>query len=85
MQPEPVDPEQFRTVSQSSPAAGTVFACSLCGARFTHAEKACSACPLNRGCEVVRCPNCGFQFPRESQLVRLARRLFRRGRETSGA
>ena len=82
MQPEPVDPDQFRSVSGSSPA-GTVFSCTLCGARFTHAEKACSACPLNHGCEVVRCPNCGFQFPRESQLVRLARRLFGRARESS--
>lgn len=80
---QPVPPGEFRAVPESAPAEGTVFACTLCGARFTHAEKACSACPLNHGCEVVRCPNCGFQFPRESQLVRLARRLLGRARESS--
>lgn len=80
---QPVPPDEFQPVAAAAPAEGTVFTCTLCGARFTHAEKACSACPLNHGCEVVRCPNCGFQFPRESQLVRLARRLFGRARETS--
>ncbi len=80
---QPVPPDEFRAVPAAAPAEGTVFACTLCGARFTHAEKACSACPLNHGCEVVRCPNCGFQFPRESQLVRLARRLLGRAGESS--
>lgn len=48
---------------------GTVFLCPLCGARFGHAGLACGACPLNVGCEILKCPHCGYQFPRSSRLV----------------
>jgi hypothetical protein len=60
------------------PGVSSVFTCALCGGRFTHGEKVCGSCPLNRGCEVVRCPNCGYQFPRESVIVRWVTRLLRR-------
>ena len=58
---------------------GTEFSCSLCGARFTHGTLVCGGCPLNAGCEVVKCPSCGFQSPRRSRIVDLAQRLFRVG------
>ena len=35
--------------------------------------------PLNAGCEVVKCPSCGYQFPRRSRIVDLARRMFGSG------
>jgi NAD-dependent SIR2 family protein deacetylase len=54
----------------------TEFQCSLCGARFTHGTLVCVACPLNAGCEVVKCPSCGYQVPRRSRIVDFARRLF---------
>ena len=57
----------------------TEFSCSLCGARFTHGTLVCGSCPLNAGCEVVKCPSCGFQSPRESRIVNAVRRLFRAG------
>lgn len=52
----------------------TVFTCALCGARFTHGGLACGACPLAWGCDLVRCPHCGYQFPRSSRLVDWFRR-----------
>jgi len=57
----------------------TEFSCSLCGARFTHGTLMCVSCPLNAGCEVVKCPSCGYQFPRRSRIVDFARRLFGSG------
>jgi Fe2+ transport system protein FeoA len=46
------------------------FACALCGLRFTHGGQVCASCPIAVGCDdVVRCPRCGYQFPRRSRLV----------------
>lgn len=58
----------------------TAFHCPLCGGRFTHGLQVCGSCPLNQGCALVRCPNCGYQFPRTSSLVEWGRRLARRMR-----
>ena len=55
----------------------TVFRCALCGMRFTHGEQVCGACPLSAGCDLVRCPGCGYHFPRTSRLVEWVRRLLR--------
>ena len=57
----------------------TEFSCSLCGARFTHGTLVCGSCPLNAGCEVVKCPSCGFQSPRRSRIVSAVQRLLRVG------
>lgn len=62
------------------PAEGSVFTCGLCGNRFTHAGLVCGTCPMQTGCALVRCPNCGFQFPRSSRTADFFRRLFRRAR-----
>jgi Fe2+ transport system protein FeoA len=36
--------------------------CPLCGTNFDPAgNRACGSCPLNRGCQVVCCPSCGFE------------------------
>jgi NAD-dependent SIR2 family protein deacetylase len=57
----------------------TEFSCSLCGARFTHGTLVCVSCPLNAGCEVVKCPSCGFQSPRRSRIVDAVVRFWRSG------
>ena len=54
----------------------TAFACPLCGSRFRHGTLVCGSCPLNAGCEIVKCPSCGYQFPRRSRIVDFARRVF---------
>ena len=59
-------------------SAGTLFCCALCGARFTHGDRVCTACPLRNACDVVVCPSCGYQFPRASRLwAWLERRLWK--------
>jgi hypothetical protein len=62
------------------PDSGSVFECGLCGNRFTHAGLVCGTCPMQTGCALVRCPNCGFQFPRSSRVVDAFRGLFGRFR-----
>jgi hypothetical protein len=65
------------------PAESSVFTCGLCGNRFTHGGLVCGTCPMQTGCALVRCPNCGFQFPRSSRIVDALGRLFRRLRRES--
>jgi Fe2+ transport system protein FeoA len=58
--------------------AASAFACALCGLRFTHGGQVCASCPITHGCEdIVRCPRCGYQFPRGSRTVAWLQRLFR--------
>jgi hypothetical protein len=59
----------------------TAFTCPLCSARFTHGVLVCQSCPMNAGCEIVKCPSCGYQFPRRSKVLDWAKKLFRPGRE----
>jgi hypothetical protein len=58
--------------------AGTLFRCGLCGLRFTHGDRVCGACPIGAGCDLVRCPGCGYQFPRRSRTVEWLGRWWRR-------
>jgi DNA-directed RNA polymerase subunit RPC12/RpoP len=69
----------FATLPSHEPDA-TVFVCALCGNRFSHGGLVCGTCPMETGCALVRCPNCGFQFPRSSHIVDFFRRLFGRVR-----
>ncbi|MDI6694679.1 MAG: hypothetical protein QME21_06510 [Anaerolineales bacterium] len=51
--------------------------CSMCGFRFNpDQQEVCQSCPLQRGCQLVRCPQCGFEMtdPERSTLARLAKR-----------
>jgi Fe2+ transport system protein FeoA len=60
----------------------TAFACALCGLRFTHGGQVCASCPITHGCEdLVRCPRCGYQFPRGSRTVAWLQRLWGRLRK----
>lgn len=37
--------------------------CPLCGVSFDEGENtACKSCPLNSGCNMIKCPNCGYEF-----------------------
>lgn len=46
--------------------------CSLCGYEFDEktAGRACDRCPMVKGCDLVRCPNCGFEMPTEPKWIR---------------
>jgi len=54
--------------------------CSLCGHELTLEElMAChSSCPMAAGCALVRCPDCGAEFPRPGPVTRWLERLLRR-------
>lgn len=55
--------------------------CSLCGHKFDPSDnQACSSCPLNKGCQLVCCPSCGYEMVdvQQSGTVRMVRRLFSR-------
>lgn len=60
-----------------------MMVCALCGGRFVCGDKVCAACPVSAGCDLVRCPHCGYQFPRSSKIVDAARRLWHRLRRTA--
>ncbi len=54
------------------------YECPLCGTDFVGAECR-SACPMSRGCTMVRCPRCGYEFVESGRLVDMLRRWIRRG------
>ncbi|MFB0562796.1 MAG: hypothetical protein ACETWM_16480 [Candidatus Lokiarchaeia archaeon] len=42
-----------------------VYRCPLCGYKFTEekAEK-CIICPFAKSCNLIFCPNCSYEFPK---------------------
>lgn len=59
-------------------APPTLFACGLCGHAFTHGDQACGSCALGAACLLVKCPRCGYQFPRGSRIAGFLGRLVER-------
>ncbi len=74
--------ESFRPLPAHG-SGGTFFDCSLCGCRFSHGGQVCGSCPMSTGCELVKCPHCGFQFPRTSSIADAFSRLWRKLRRKS--
>jgi hypothetical protein len=57
--------------------------CALCGLEFEERDvvASCEGCPMNRGsCNMLRCPNCGYENPAEPQLLK----IFKRWRNNHG-
>jgi Fe2+ transport system protein FeoA len=52
--------------------------CPLCGAGIEGGGRGCASCPLAWNCDLLRCPRCGYQFPRGSRLLAWVKRLLRR-------
>ena len=52
--------------------------CSLCGFHYSEQEvqTACSACPVTKGCQLLRCPNCGYETPPEPKWLKTIRGWF---------
>lgn len=54
------------------------YECPLCSTDFDGAQ--ChSACPMSRGCTMVRCPHCGYEFVESGRFTDMLRRWIRRG------
>ncbi len=60
--------------------------CPLCGNQFReiNGEVACKGCPLVTGCAMVRCPNCGYEIPKEPGLIKAFKAWRRRDDGTRG-
>ena len=53
--------------------------CALCGFEFEKQGAACAtSCMLARHCKLVRCPNCGYEFPEPSGSLTWIQKLFGR-------
>ena len=50
--------------------------CPLCGTHYSEAEgrKCYSGCPLQRGCQLLACPACGYEVPAPTRITRLLSR-----------
>ena len=46
--------------------------CPLCGTRYSETEgRVCySGCPLQRGCQLLSCPACGYEIPAPTRITR---------------
>ena len=54
-----------------------LYECPLCATDFEGAH--ChSACPMSRGCAMVRCPHCGYEFVESGKITDMLRRWIRR-------
>jgi Fe2+ transport system protein FeoA len=60
----------------------TTYECPLCGTDFTGAECR-SSCPMSRGCTMVRCPHCAYEFVESGRIADMLRRWIRRAPKCS--
>lgn len=53
------------------------YDCPLCNTDFEGAN--ChSSCPMSKGCAMVRCPRCGYEFVESGKITDMLRRWIRR-------
>jgi len=54
--------------------------CGFCGTSFvlSDAEAVCHNCPLAGACNLIRCPQCGYEMPPEAKLISRLKTLGRR-------
>ena len=51
------------------------YDCPLCGVDFEGAT--ChSSCPMSKGCAMVRCPQCGYEFVEDGRVAALFNEWF---------
>lgn len=50
--------------------------CQLCGLEFKEEEGqlACRGCHMTGPCGLIKCPNCGYETPKESNLIKSLKR-----------
>ena len=53
--------------------------CPLCGYEFRDSDTGCHAgCPMSKHCNLIKCPNCQYEFPAHPETLGWLRRFFRR-------
>ncbi|MDY6833525.1 MAG: hypothetical protein SVY53_01840 [Chloroflexota bacterium] len=55
--------------------------CSLCGFEFDEemAQQACTSCPMHSRCNLIRCPNCAYEIPREPRWLKKIKKWSKHG------
>lgn len=50
--------------------------CQLCGLEFKEedGQAACKGCAISKSCGLIKCPNCGYEIPREPGLIKKLKR-----------
>jgi DNA-directed RNA polymerase subunit RPC12/RpoP len=45
--------------------------CSFCGFEFDEKDSvnACKSCMMSKGCNLIRCPNCGYEEPKTPKWI----------------
>lgn len=55
------------------------YTCPLCSASFGGNGESChSSCPMSRGCSMIKCPRCNYEFVEDSSIVNFFRKLMKR-------
>ena len=58
------------------------YTCPLCSNAFGSDGEAChSSCPMSKGCNMIKCPRCNYEFVEDSSIVNLFRKLAGKWRE----
>ena len=52
--------------------------CSFCAHEFdeTSAQAGCSGCGKSSGCNMIKCPKCGYEMPPEPRWVKKLKSIF---------
>lgn len=54
-----------------------MIACPLCSAEFDADRENChTSCQFNKGCSMIKCPYCDYEFLTESKTVNFFKSLF---------
>jgi len=50
--------------------------CSFCGHEFEEQESvaSCSSCPMHKNCNKYKCPNCGYEIPKEPKIISIIKK-----------
>lgn len=50
--------------------------CPLCGLEFKEddGQAACKGCLMAKSCNLIKCPNCGYEVPKESGIIKKLKR-----------
>ncbi|GBE39962.1 MAG TPA: hypothetical protein ENG75_06425 [Nitrospirae bacterium] len=53
--------------------------CSLCGLEFKERDglSSCKGCAVSGSCSLIKCPNCGYEAPKEPGIIKFIRSLKR--------
>lgn len=55
------------------------YNCPLCSNTFGgNGEKCHSSCPMSKGCNMIKCPRCNYEFVEDSSIVNMFRKLFKK-------